>query len=59
MSRINRAWHEAHRLGAKATLEERIAWHLAHAQACACREMPGKIREAIERRGSAPPERGP
>jgi len=49
---INARWHEAHRLGTGASLEARIAWHVAHAKACACRPMPASIRKALASRSS-------
>jgi hypothetical protein len=52
---INRAWHEQHRLPRNASLEERLAWHLKHAAACGCREMPPKIRRELESRGLIEP----
>ena len=54
---INRAWHETHRLGPKAKLDERIAWHIEHAQVCGCREMPESIKAELTKRGITPPER--
>jgi hypothetical protein len=50
---INRVWHASHRLGSGAKLEDRIRWHIAHAKACACREMPASIRAAIRGRKTA------
>lgn len=47
---LNRDWHLAHRMPAKATLEQRIAWHLAHTEACACRPVPASIRQAVAAR---------
>ena len=35
-TRINAAWHKANRMPAGATLDQRVAWHLAHRKACAC-----------------------
>jgi hypothetical protein len=32
-------------------MDQRIAWHLAHARVCGCREISGKLREEMERRG--------
>lgn len=52
---INREWHLANRMPPKATLEERINWHLAHAANCDCREMPDSIRKEIEARGLVVP----
>lgn len=54
---INAQWHETHRLDRKATLDQRIAWHLEHARECGCRDMPETIRQAIVARGIALPER--
>jgi len=47
-NKINKEWHEQHRMPKNATLAQRIAWHKAHATNCACREMPEKIKQAIE-----------
>jgi hypothetical protein len=52
---LNRAWHAEHRLPRDATLEERLDWHLAHAAACGCRDMPPSIRKELEARGLVGP----
>jgi hypothetical protein len=58
MSKINAAWHRTHRMPARATLDQRVAWHLAHLEACGCRtELPAGIAAALERRGITPPAR--
>lgn len=44
---LDARWHEAHRMPRGATLSQRIAWHVAHAKACGCREMPASIRAAL------------
>ena len=31
----------------KATREQRIKWHLAHAKACGCREVPDSIKQEV------------
>ena len=55
-STINAAWHKAHRMPARATLDERVAWHLAHLKACACRsDLPASVLAELERRGIKPP----
>lgn len=41
--RLNAEWHRANRMPARATLEQRIAWHLAHREACSCRPVPAKL----------------
>ena len=45
--RVNRPWHEACPMPSHATLEQRVAWHRAHALACACRPVPDSILELI------------
>lgn len=44
---MNSRWHDAHRMPKNAKLEERVAWHLAHQKACACRPIPASVAEAI------------
>jgi hypothetical protein len=51
---MNAAWHAANRLPTRSTLDQRIAWHLAHAKACGCREIPAKLRDEMAKRGIAP-----
>jgi uncharacterized protein YdeI (YjbR/CyaY-like superfamily) len=55
-NKINGAWHKTHPMPARATLDQRVAWHLAHRRACACRtDLPATIRAELKRRGVAPP----
>jgi hypothetical protein len=35
---------------AHATLDQRVKWHLAHAEHCACRPMPGTVTSELKRR---------
>ena len=51
MSKMNAAWHSAHPMPKNPTLDQRIEWHVAHAKACGCREITGKLREDMEQRG--------
>jgi hypothetical protein len=44
---LNREWHRLHRMPTRATREDRIKWHVAHARACACREVPGSIQAEV------------
>jgi catechol 2,3-dioxygenase-like lactoylglutathione lyase family enzyme len=53
MSRLNASWHAAHRMPAKPTLDQRVEWHQAHADACGCREIPRTVRAELSRRGVA------
>jgi hypothetical protein len=46
-----RAWHKAHRMPKNATPDQRIEWHLAHAQNCACREIPPGILNLMKEHG--------
>ncbi|WP_181954732.1 hypothetical protein [Chitinophaga lutea] len=48
--KLNKEWHQAHRMPVNATLDQRVAWHLEHARHCACREMPEKIKAEIRKR---------
>jgi len=51
---VNEAWHRAHILAARADFEERLDWHVAHAKACGCREMPRPMADAARHRGLLP-----
>jgi hypothetical protein len=56
MSKINAAWHKANRMPARPTLDERVAWHLAHLKACVCRtDLPATILAELKRRGVKAP----
>ena len=44
---VNRAWHEAQPMPSNPTLQQRVAWHRAHALACGCRPVPEPIRAII------------
>jgi hypothetical protein len=45
--KINKEWHEAHRMPEKATLQQRLEWHTAHAKHCSCRPMPEKLKHEL------------
>ena len=49
--KLNKPWHEKHRMPPKATLAERIRWHLAHQKHCRCRPIPGKLAAVMKARG--------
>jgi hypothetical protein len=53
VTKLDADWHERHRLPARATLDERVRWHIAHAKACACRPIPPTIAAALKRRALA------
>jgi len=52
VAKLNKAWHARNPMPANASLVQRIAWHRAHASACACRPMPAQIAAAIETGGA-------
>jgi hypothetical protein len=54
MAKLNREWHLSNRMPERATLDQRIRWHIEHAANCACREMPAAIASEIETRGLGP-----
>lgn len=46
---LNREWHRDNRMPPRATREQRIQWHVAHAKACTCRPVPDSIRLDVEK----------
>ncbi len=57
MGKINAEWHRAHRMPKNPSLDQRIAWHLDHARNCGCREIAGKLKDEMKRRGIEIPRR--
>ena len=53
---MNRDWHLAHPMRKNPTEAQRIAWHLEHAAACACRPIPDRLRERMRTLGLDAPE---
>ncbi len=45
--KLNAEWHRHNRMPKNPSLDDRVRWHLAHAGACGCREMPASIAAAI------------
>lgn len=57
MGKINATWHAAHRMPMPSTLDQRVAWHLAHRRHCGCRaDLPPTIVSELKRRGLRVPE---
>jgi len=48
--KLNAEWHRKNKMPVKATLEQRIEWHLAHVKNCACRGIPDKLLEEMRKR---------
>ena len=44
---LNKEWHLHHR--PNATLEQRIAWHLAHSKKCGCDDIPEKLKAEMKK----------
>jgi hypothetical protein len=40
---MNKEWHAKNKMPEKATLKERIDWHVRHQKSCACRGMPKSL----------------
>jgi hypothetical protein len=51
---INAAWHTRHRMPARPTLQQRIAWHIEHERHCACRPVPPALRRMMTAAGARP-----
>ena len=51
---MNKAWHRAHPMPARATRAQRLAWHESHAKACGCRPIPAGLQRQL---GAAAPAR--
>lgn len=41
--KINKEWHEKHKMPKNPTKEERLKWHLEHTKNCSCRPMPKNL----------------
>lgn len=48
--KLNKEWHLKNKMPEKATLEQRIAWHLEHVKYCGCRDIPEKLKEEMKKR---------
>ena len=46
-SKINKEWHDAHRLPKNATRAQRVRWHSEHAEMCGCRPVPASLRKSV------------
>lgn len=53
---LNASWHKQNRMPARATLRQRVKWHLEHARECGCRSIPQHVLAAILRRFDSPAE---
>jgi hypothetical protein len=44
-----RDWHRLNRMPPRATCQQPIKWHAAHAHVCGCRANPGSIKPDVEK----------
>jgi len=47
---MNKEWHARNKMPPKATLKEKIDWHLRHQKNCSCREIPKSLTKFIKSR---------
>lgn len=47
MNTLNKQWHLTHKMPKKPTIDERMKWHIEHAQYCACRKMSPKLQKEV------------
>ena len=57
MAKLNAVWHEKHPLPRSPTMAQRVKWHVAHANACACRDIPETVLTELRLRGIPVPRR--
>ena len=57
MGKTNRLWHEQNKMPLNPTPQQRIDWHLAHSEHCACRPIPDGVVVLMEERGIPLPAR--
>jgi len=50
---LNADWHRANPMPKNPTLDQRVAWHLAHSAACRCRPRPATVIAELDRREAA------
>ncbi len=51
MGKINAEWHRSHPMPPKATLDQRVEWHLEHQKECGCHpSLPHSIQQELQRR---------
>jgi hypothetical protein len=48
MGKLNREWHEANKMAKNPSEDQRLTWHVAHADHCTCREMSPKLLEEVK-----------
>ena len=49
--KLNKEWHQQHRMPKNPTLDQRIEWHLEHQKNCSCRPIASNLLKQIRRKG--------
>ncbi len=49
--KINKEWHHKNPMPKNATLQQRVAWHLAHSKHCECRPIPLQLQNELKKNG--------
>lgn len=57
MPALNAAWHLLNKMPENASDAQRMKWHLSHARACGCREIPKTVMVLLRAKGIQPPPR--
>lgn len=48
--KINKEWHLRNKMPGNATMDQRISWHIDHANVCNCGRIPDTILSEMKRR---------
>lgn len=51
MGKINKEWHEKHRMPKNPTRQQRLEWHIAHSKHCTCRVLTDKLKAELKAAG--------
>jgi hypothetical protein len=51
---MNKEWHYANPMPQRATMAQRVEWHLQHQLNCACRPIPPTVQRQIEENTARP-----
>ena len=46
--KTNAEWHAKHPMPPRASLEDRVTWHAAHARHCGCRPVPASLAARVK-----------
>ncbi len=48
--KINKEWHQGSPMPKNPSLADRVNWHIEHANACKCRQIPSSILKEIRKK---------